>query len=89
VPVNANGEDGAGAAARGVVRAWVAAKFARWLVRIAAWATWIAAFAAYAGYVAWRVKRMVRAGALDEDADPSGPRASEVGVLAWVRGSGA
>jgi hypothetical protein len=89
VPVNANGEDGAGAAARGVVRAWLAARFARLLIRITAWAAWIAAFAVYAGYVAWRVKRMVRAGALDEDADPSGPRASEVGVLAWVRGSGA
>jgi hypothetical protein len=89
VPVNANGDEGTGSAARGVVRAWLAAKAARWLVRIAAWAGWIAAFAAYAGYVAWRVKRLVRSGALDDDPDPSSPMASEVGVLAWVRGSDA
>lgn len=80
-------DDGVESAARGVVWTWLAAKSARWLIRITAWATWLGAFAAYAGYVAWRVKRMVRAGALDDDADPSGVRASEVGVLAWVRGS--
>ena len=86
--------------ARGLVRAWFAAKLAPWIVRLSAWAMWLGVIAAYAGYVAWRVRRMVRAGALDGVAEtgpealgpgsgvtvhPPSVTARERGVFAWVR----
>ena len=86
--------------ARGLVRAWFAAKLAPWIVRLSAWAMWLGGIAAYAGYVAWRVRRMVRAGALDgvgetgpealgggsgDAMPPPSVTARERGVFAWVR----
>jgi hypothetical protein len=72
-------------AARGLIAAWVAAKVTPWLVRITAWAIRLGLVAAYAGYVAWRVRRAVRAGALDDASDRPSVIAREQGVMAWVR----
>ncbi|HSL09821.1 MAG TPA: hypothetical protein VLA82_00700 [Actinomycetota bacterium] len=75
--------------AKGLIRAWLLAKLAPIVVRLATWAAWCGALVGYAGYVAWRVRRLAKKGALDEPT-PGGPptpvSARERGVLAWIRG---
>ena len=75
--------------AKGFLRAWLAAKLAPIVVRLAAWGAWLGALLAYGAFVAWKVRRLAKRGALDEPA-PDGPptpiSAQEHGVLAWVRG---
>jgi hypothetical protein len=88
---DANDDDGGVVepVAKGFVRAWLAAKLLPIVVRLAAWAAWLGAILAYAGFVAWKVRRMAKRGALDEPT-PAGPptpvSARERGVLAWIRG---
>ena len=76
-------------AAKGFVRLWLAAKLLPIAVRLATWAAWLLAFLAYAGFVAWKVRRLAKRGALD-DAAPGGPptpvSARDDGIFAWVRG---
>ena len=74
---------------RAFLRAWLAAKLLPLVVRLAAWAAWVGAFAGYAGYVAWKVRRLVKRGALDarEPGDPPLPvSAKDEGVGRWIRG---
>ena len=75
--------------AKGLVRAWLAAKLLPIAVRLATWAAWLAAMLAYAGFVAWKVRRATKKGALDTPAPGSPPTpvsAKDEGVLAWIRG---
>ena len=76
--------------AKGFIRAWLAAKLAPIVVRVAAWTAWLAAIAAYAGYVAWKVRRLAKEGTLDEPTTggpPTPVSAKEHGVFAWIRGN--
>jgi len=86
-PVTADEGGTAEPVAKGLVRAWLAAKLLPIAVRIATWAAWLGALLAYAGLVTWRVRRLVRRGALDEPGGPPTPvSAREHGVRAWIRG---
>jgi hypothetical protein len=80
-----NGDESDEPVARGLLAAWAAAKFTPWLVRITSWAIRLGVVVAYAAYVAWRVRRAVRAGALDDATDRPSEIAREEGVMAWVR----
>ena len=75
--------------AKGLVRAWLAAKLLPIAVRLATWAAWLAAMLAYVGFVVWKVRRLTKKGVLDT-AERGGPptpvSAKERGVMAWVRG---
>jgi hypothetical protein len=75
--------------ARGLVKAWLAVKILPLVIGLARLLLWVAAFAAYAGVIAWRVRRMVRGGALDDEHSPPPEQPSAVarerGILAWVR----
>jgi hypothetical protein len=75
--------------AKGLFRAWLAAKLLPVAVRIAAWAAWLGAILAYVAFVVWKVHRLTKKGTLDA-AEPGSPptpvSARERGVLAWVRG---
>jgi hypothetical protein len=81
----ANHEDDAEPVARGLIAAWLAAKITPWLVRITSWAIRLGIVAAYAAYVAWRVRRAVRAGALDDGTDRPSEVVRAEGVMAWLR----
>lgn len=85
-------DDDAGVAepvAKGLLRAWLAAKLLPLFVRLATWAAWLGAVGAYAGFVVWRVRRLVKKGALEDRAGPPAPvSARERGILAYVRGDG-
>jgi hypothetical protein len=72
-------------AARGLIATWAAATFTPWLVWITSWAIRLGLVALYAAYVAWRVRRAVRAGALDDATGSPSVIAREEGVMAWVR----
>jgi hypothetical protein len=75
--------------AKGLIRAWLAAKLTPIVVRLVAWAAWLAAIAGYAGYVTWKVRRLAKKGALDEPTvggPPTPVSAQEHGVFAWIRG---
>lgn len=75
--------------AKGLLRAWLAAKLLPLFVRLVTWATWLGAIGAYAGFVIWRVRRLVKKGALEGRAGPPAPvSARERGLLAYVRGDG-
>jgi uncharacterized membrane protein len=77
------------AAARGLLKGWLAAKILPFVARIVSLLLWFGSFAMYASLVWWSVKRRLRAGALDEAGAPDGAQPSTVvrehGVLAWVR----
>jgi hypothetical protein len=88
----AAGDDDEGVAepvAKGLVRAWLAAKLLPIAVRLATWAAWLSAMLAYVGFVVWKVRRLTKKGALDAP-EPGGPptpvSAKERGVVAWIRG---
>jgi hypothetical protein len=72
--------------AREIVRIWLVAKITPWLVRLTKWAIRLGVIAAYAGYVALRVRKKLRDGALDDDTDRPSVTVREDGVMAWVRG---
>lgn len=75
--------------AKGLIRAWLAARLMPIVVRVATWAAWLGAILAYAAFVAWKVRRLTKRGALDEPTpgDPPMPvSARDEGVLAWIRG---
>ena len=72
--------------ARGIVRIWLIAKITPWLVRLTKWAIRLGVILAYAGYVAVRVRKAIRNGALDDATDRPSVTAREEGVMAWVRG---
>jgi hypothetical protein len=77
--------------ARGLVKTWLAVRILPLVVGLTRLLLWLAAFASYAGVIAWRVRRMVRRGALDDDRSPSSEQPSVVarerGIFVWVRGA--
>jgi len=75
--------------AKGLFRAWLAAKLLPIAVRIAAWGAWLGAILAYVAFVVWKVRRLTKKGALDapEPGSPPTPvSAKDRGVRAWIRG---
>ena len=75
--------------AKGLIRAWLAAKLLPIVVRVATWAAGLGAILAYAAFVAWKVRRLTKRGALDgptSGGPPTPVSARDEGVLAWIRG---
>jgi len=88
---NAEADDGEALepVAKGLVRAWLAAKLLPIAIRVATWLAWLGAALAYVGFVAWKVRRLAKRGALDatDPGDPPTPvSAKDQGVAKWIRG---
>jgi hypothetical protein len=82
-------EGGVEPIAKGLFRAWLAAKLLPIAVRLAAWGAWLGAILAYGAFVVWKVRRLTKKGALDapEPGSPPTPvSAKDRGVRAWIRG---
>jgi len=75
---------------RGLVRTWLALKIMPLVVALTRLLLGLALIASYAVVIAWKVRRMIRGGALDDEGSPAerpSVVAKERGVLAWIRGS--
>jgi len=76
---------------RGLVRTWLALKIMPLAVALTRLLLGLALIASYAVVITWKVRRMIRGGALDDEGSPSAERpsvvAKERGVLAWIRGA--
>lgn len=74
-----------------MLRTWLALKIMPLVVALTRLLLGFALIASYAVVITWKVRRMIRGGALDDEDSPPAERpsvvAQERGVLAWTRGA--